>query len=156
MSTRLGIALGLGAATAVAAWWLGASRIAVVGGTDAARFAGDALFALVLVRAMLTAVLAPRAAAVGGYVAGLRLCLPVVSVGWPVAVLAWAASNQGIVRTLTAEISLLAGAALAPLVGRALARTMRQGPVMEAIATAAGVLIACGLWLLLAGLAQGS
>jgi hypothetical protein len=79
-----------------------------------------------------------------------------VSVGWPVAVLAWAASDQGIVRTLTAEISLLAGAALAPLVGRALARTMRQGPVMEAIATAAGVLIACGLWLLLAGVAQGS
>ena len=156
MSTRLGIALGLGAATAVAAWWLGASRIAIIGGTDAASFAGDALFALVLVRAMLTAVLAPRAAAVGGYVAGLRLCLPVVSVGWPVAVLAWAASNQGIVRTLTAEISLLAGAALAPLVGRALARTMKQGPAMEAMATGAGVLIACGLWLALTGLAQGS
>ena len=70
MSTRLEIALGLGAATTVAAWWLGASRITIVGGTDAARFAGDALFALVLVRAMLTAVLAPRAAAVGGYVPG--------------------------------------------------------------------------------------
>ena len=36
MSTRLGVALGLGAATAVAAWWLGASRTAIVGGTDAA------------------------------------------------------------------------------------------------------------------------
>jgi hypothetical protein len=156
MSTRLGVALGLGVATAVAAWWLGASRIAIVGGTDAARFAGDALFALVLMRALLIAVIAPRAAAVGGYVAGLRLCLPVVSVGWPVAVLAWAASNEGIVRSIAAELGLLAGAALAPLVGRALARTMRQGPAMEAMATAAGVLIACGLWLLLAGLAQGS
>ena len=156
MSTRLGVALGLGAATAVAAWWLGASRIAIVGGTGAAQFAGDALLALVLVRAMLMAVLAPRAAAVGGYVAGLRLCLPVVSVAWPVAVLAWAASNEGVVRTLTAELGLLAGAALAPLVGRALARTMKQGPVMEAMATAAGVLIACGLWLVLAGLSQGS
>jgi hypothetical protein len=156
MSTRLGIALGLGAATAVAAWWLGASRIAIAGGTDAATFAGDALFALVLVRAMLTAVLAPRAAAVGGYVAGLRLCLPVVSAGWPVAVLAWAASNEGIVRSFAAELGLLAGAALAPLAGRALARTMKQGPMMEAIATAMGVLIACGLWLLLAGVPQGS
>ncbi len=156
MSTRLGLALGLGAATAVAAWWLGASRIAIVGGTDAARFAGDALFALVLVRGLLIAVLAPRAAAVGGYVAGLRLCLPVVSVGWPVAVLAWAASNEGIVRSLAAELGLMAGAALAPLVGRALARTMKQGPAMEAMATGAGVLIACGLWLVMESLSQGS
>jgi len=156
MSTRLGVALGLAAATAVAAWWLGASRIAIVGGTDAARFAGDALFALVLVRGLLIAVLAPRAAAVGGYVAGLRLCLPVVSVGWPVAVLAWAASNEGIVRSLAAELGLLAGAALAPLAGRALARAMRQGPAMEAMATAAGVLIAFGFWLALTGMAQGS
>ena len=156
MSTRLGLALGLGAATAVAAWWLGASRIAIVGGTDAANFAGDTLFALMLVRALLTAVLAPRAAAVGGYVAGLRLCLPVVSVGWPVAALAWAASNEDLVRALAAEFGLLAGAVLAPLVGRALARTMKQGPAMEAMATGAGVLIACGLWLALTGLAQGS
>ena len=156
MSTRLGVALGLGAATAVAAWWLGASRIAIVGGTDAANFAGDTLFALMLVRALLTAVLAPRAAAVGGYVAGLRLCLPVVSVGWPVAALAWAASNEDLVRALAAELGLLAGAVLAPLVGRALARTMKQGPAMEAMATGAGVLIACGLWLALTGLAQGS
>ena len=155
MSTRLGVVLGLGAATAVAAWWLGASRIAIVGGTDAARFAGDALFALVLVRALLMGVLAPRAAAVGGYVAGLRLCLPVVCVAWPVVVLAWAASNEGIVRSLAAELGLLAGAGLAPLVGRALARTMKQGPVMEAVATAAGVLIACGIWLALASLSRG-
>ena len=156
MSTRLGVALGLGAATAVAAWWLGASRIVIVGGTDAARFAGDALFALMLVRALLIAVLAPRAAAVGGYVAGLRLCLPVVCVAWPVAVLAWAASNEGIVRSLVTELGLLAGAAVAPLVGRALARTMKQGPLMEAVATAAGVLIACGVWLILAGPSRGS
>jgi hypothetical protein len=33
---------------------------------------------------------------------------------------------------------------------------MKQGPVMEATASAAGVLIAGGLWLLLAGMAQGS
>jgi hypothetical protein len=156
MSTRLGLALGLGAATAVTAWWLGASRIAIVGGTDAARFAGDALFAIVLVRGLLIAVLAPRAAAVGGYVAGLRLCLPVVSAGWPVVVLAWAASNEGVVRTLAAELGLLAGAALAPLVGRALARAMKQGPRMEAMATGTGVLIACFFWLVLAGLARVS
>jgi hypothetical protein len=33
---------------------------------------------------------------------------------------------------------------------------MKQGPVMEAMASAAGVLIAFGLWLVLAGLSQGS
>ena len=155
MSTRLGVALGLGAAPAVAAWWLGASRVAIAGGTDAAGFAGDALFALVLVRALLIAVLAPRAAALGGYVAGLRLCLPVVCVAWPVVVLAWAASNEGVVRVLAAELGLLVGAALAPLVGRVLARTIKQGPVMEAMAAGAGVLIACGLWLALANLSRG-
>jgi hypothetical protein len=155
MSVRLGVALGLGATAAVAAWWLGASRIAIVGGTDAARFAGDALFALVLVRAMLLAVLAPRVAAVGGYVAGLRICLPVVCVAWPVVVLAWAASNAGIVRSLAAELGLVTCAVLAPLAGRALARTMKQGPVLEAVATAAGVLIACGIWLTLASLLRG-
>jgi hypothetical protein len=156
MSTRLGVALGLGAATAVAAWWLGASRVAIAGGADAATLAFGALFALLLVRALLIAVLAPRAAAVGGYVAGLRLCLPVVSVAWPVAALAWAASNVGVAHALAAEAGLLAGAALAPLVGRALARSMKQGPTMEAIATAAGVLIALALWLVLTGLPQGS
>ena len=96
------------------------------------------------------------AAAVGGYVAGLRLCLPVVCVAWSVVVLAWAASNEGVVRVLAAELGLLAGAVLAPLVGRVLARSMKQGPTMEAIATAAGVLIALGLWLVLIGLPQGS
>jgi hypothetical protein len=44
---------------------------------------------------------------------------------------------------------------LAPLAGRALARTLKQGPVLEAVATAAGVLIACGIWLTLAGLLRG-
>jgi hypothetical protein len=156
MSARLGVALGLAAATAVAAWWLGASRVAIAGGANAATIAFNALFALLLVRASLIALLAPRAAAVGGYVAGLRLCLPVVSVGWPVVALAWAASNVGVAHALAAEVGLLAGAVLAPLVGRALARSMKQGPTMEAIATASGVLIALGLWLILTGLPQGS
>ena len=49
-----------------------------------------------------------------------------MSVSSPIAVLAWAASNQGIGRSLAAKERLLAGAALAPYVGRGLARTMKR------------------------------
>jgi hypothetical protein len=150
MSTRLGLALALALAGVVAVWWLGASRIAIEGGVDTTVLAGNALFVLVLTRAMLVAVLAPRTAAIGGYVAGLRTCLPVVSVAWPIVALAWAASDHGIARTLSAEAVLLAGAVLAPLVGRGLARVMKQGALLEAVATATGIAIACCIWRFLA------
>jgi hypothetical protein len=150
MSARLGLALGLAVAGATAAWWLGASRIAIEGGADPAPLAGSALFVLVLARAMLIAVAAPRAAAVGGYLAGLRVSVPVVTAAWPLVALAWAAGTDGIAHTLGVEAAMLAGAAAAPLVGRMLARAMKQGPLLEAIATASGILLAGGLWVFLA------
>lgn len=131
MSTRLGLALGLALAGAVAAWWLIASRIALQSGIDAALPAGQALLVLAVTRGMLVAVIAPRIAAVGGYVAGLRVCLPIVALGWPLA-------------------------ALLPLAGRVLARLLKQGPVTEAVAAAVGVLLACGAWLVLTGPLHGS
>jgi hypothetical protein len=148
MSTRLGLALGLALAGATAVWWLGASRVAIEGGVDTSVVAGNALFVLALTRAILVALLAPRTAAIGGYVAGLRVGVPVVSAAWPVVVLAWAASDNGIARGLAAEAVLLAGAVLAPLAGRGLARVMRQGPVLETAATVTGVLLACCIWFL--------
>ncbi|NJD30969.1 MAG: hypothetical protein FIB04_03705 [Gammaproteobacteria bacterium] len=147
MSTRLGLALGLALAAAVVVWWLGASRVAIEGGVATSVLAGNALFVLVLARAMLIALATPRAAAIGGYVAGLRVGIPVVSVGWPVVALAWAASDDGLVRTVASEAVLVACAVLAPLVGRGCARVTRQGPLLEAIATAAGVVVACCIWL---------
>ncbi len=155
MGTRLGLALGLAAAGAVTVWWLAASRVAIEGGADPSRVATEALFALLLVRTMLIAVSAPRAAAVGGYVAGVRGSLPVASAAWPVAVLAWAASNDAALRTVANELGVLGWAALAPLIGRAFARLMGQGPLMEAAATGAGVLAAAALWFLLPGPARG-
>jgi hypothetical protein len=150
MSTRLGLALGLALAGATAAWWLGASRIAIEGGLDAAPVAGNALFVLVLTRALMIALVAPKGAAVGGYLAGLRVCIPIVSAAWPVVALAWAASRDGIAHTVAAEAALLAGAAAAPLIGRMRARAMKQGPLLDVIATASGVLLAGGLWFFLA------
>jgi hypothetical protein len=148
MSTRLGLALGLALAGAIAVWWLGASRVAIEGGVETSLLAGQALFVVGLLRGMLIAVLAPRSAAVGGYVAGLRCSLPVVTAAWPLVALAWAASNAGIALTLGLEAALVAGAAAASLIGRGLARGLKQGPAMEAIATAVGVSSACCLWLI--------
>jgi hypothetical protein len=155
VSTRLGLALGLALAGAVAAWWLIASRIALQSGIDAALPAGEALLVLAVTRGMLVAVIAPRTAAVGGYVAGLRVCLPIVALGWPLVALSWAASSADTLRTLSTEAGLLGLAALLPLAGRALARLLKQGPVTEAVSAALGVLLACGAWLVLTGPLHG-
>jgi hypothetical protein len=93
-------------------------------------------------------VLAPRSAATGGYIAGLRASFPVVSVAWPVVALAWAASEDAILHTLASELALLSGVVLVPLVGRALARVFNQGPLLESVATTVGVVLACGAWFL--------
>ena len=156
MSTRLGLALGLALAVALATWWLVAARVALVGGFDAAAAARQVLVAIAIARAMLVAVVAPRSAAVGGYVAGLRVSLPIVAVSWPVVALAWSASSSGALRTLAIEASLLSVAVLAPLAGRGLARLMRQGPLLEAAAAAVGVLLACAAYFMLARTGLGS
>lgn len=151
MSTRLGLALGLALAGAVAVWWLYASRIALQAGIDASLPAGEALLVLAVMRGMLVALVAPRTAAAGGYVAALRVCLPIVALGWPMVALCWAASSANTLRTLSTEAGLVGLAALLPLAGRALARLLKQGPVTEAAAAAVGVLLACGAWLALTG-----
>lgn len=156
MSTRLGLALGFAIAVAVATWWLVATRLALLGGFDASLAAGDALFAIVVARAVLVAVVAPRNAAVGGYVAGLRVSLPIVAVSWPVVAVAWAASSSGALRTLASEAILLGVAVLAPLAGRGLARVLRQGPLLEALAAGAGVLFAGAACLILTRTGLGS
>jgi hypothetical protein len=156
VSTRLGLALGLALAGAIAAWWLIASRIALQSGVDASLPAAQALLVLATTRGMLVALVAPRIAAVGGYVAGLRVCLPVVALGWPLVALSWAASSADTLRTLSLEAGLLGLAALLPLAGRGLARLLKQGPVTEAVAAAVGVLLACGVWLVLTGPLHGA
>jgi hypothetical protein len=148
MSTRLGLALGLSLATAIATWWLGASRVAIESGRDTALLAAQALFVLALLRSLLLTVSAPRVAAREGYAAGVRSALPVVTAAWPVVALAWAASTDSIARTLVVEIALLGVACVAPLPGYLLARWRPGRASNTALATLAGVVVACGVWLL--------
>jgi hypothetical protein len=148
MHTRMGLALGTTLAAVVACWWLGASRVALLGAADTAALAGQALFVLALLRAMLVAVLAPRVAATDGYAAGVRAAIPIVTTAWPVAALAWAAGTDGIGRTALVEAALLAGAFAAPALGHALASLHRNRAAPEPVATALGVALASAVWLL--------
>jgi len=148
MHARLGLVLGLALALASAVWWLEATRIAVQGGVDTALLASRALFVLALLRAMLVAVLAPRFAASDGYAAGVRAAVPLVTAAWPVVALAWAADDDSVARTALVEAVLLGGAIVVPAVGHVLSRWLRGHASTEPVATAAGVALACGIWLL--------
>lgn len=148
MYTRLGLALGSTLAAAVAIWWLGASRIALLGGTDTAVLGTQALLVLALLRAMLIAVLAPRAATAGGYAEGVRAAVPVVTAAWPVVALAAAAGIDGIGHAALVEAALLCGALTAPGVGRALSMLFPGRAAHESVATALGIALAGAIWLL--------
>lgn len=144
------MALGLAVAAVLAAWWLAAARLAILGGLGAELTSAQLLFAAWLLRAMLVALAGPRAAAVGGYVAGVRVCLPIVAVAWPLVALAWLASSEAPMRALAAEAGLIGIAAAAPFFGRLPARLMKQGPGLESLAAAVGVLLAVLVWRLAA------
>jgi len=148
MHTRLGLALGMTLASAIAVWWLAASRIALQGDADTALVAVHALFVLALLRAMLIAVLAPRVACTGGYAAGVRAAIPLVTTAWPLVALAWAASIDSVARTALVEAALLGGAVAAPAVGHVLARQLKGRASSEPVVTAVGIALACGIWLL--------
>ena len=146
------MALGLAIAGVLAAWWLAATRLAILGGLGAELTSAQLLHAAWLLRAMLVATAGPRAAAVGGYVAGLRVCLPIVAVAWPLVALASLASTQEFMRVLLVEAGLTGFAAAAPFLGRLPARLMKQGPGLESLAAAVGVLLAVLVWWLATGL----
>jgi hypothetical protein len=125
VTTRLGLTLGLLVAVAVAAWWMGASRIAIEQAADAAVLASQALFVLACTRAALLVLLGTRSGLVLGYRNGVRASVPVVAAAWPVVALAWAASSDSLARTLLVETSLLACAVAVPALGHALRHVLR-------------------------------
>lgn len=148
MTLRIGVLLGLALATAVSVWWLGATRIALAAGTDAAMLATQALLVLSLARPMLVSVLGLRTAALGGVAEGIRAAVPVVAVAWPVVALAWLAGAGSLARTLLVEMALIAYAVAVPVVGALLARMTGGRDWTGAVATGVGVALACGVWLL--------
>lgn len=147
MTPRLGVVLGLLLAAAVGTWWLAATRGAFGGTGDPAAIASQALFVLCLTRAMLVSAVAPRAAAAGGFRAGARTALPVVSAAWPVVALAWLASTDDLGRTFMIEAALVAFALAGALVGHSVAIVTGRRAWTVPVATALGIALACGAWL---------
>jgi hypothetical protein len=150
MSVRLGLTLGLLLASSVATWWLAAVRGVLEAGGDPALLATQALFALSVARTMVVSVVASRAAALDGYVAGMRAALPVVIAAWPLVALAWLASADSLARTVAIEAALAGWALLTSLVGHMLGRGLRDRTRAASVATAVGVAVACAVWLLAA------
>lgn len=148
MTTRLGLVLGLLLAGAVGAWWLAATRAALIGGGATATLAGQALFALSVARPMLVSVVGLRMAVLGGFGDGARTALPTLLAAWPLVALAWLASTVSLMHALATEAALVAYALLLAALGHGLGRVLRAGRWPAAAATLLGVALAGGVWLL--------
>ena len=139
---------GLALTAAVATWWLGAVGLALQSSGSPERASAQAILVLVLLRALLLPAF--------GLPASLRVAhsawpglLMAVAVAWPVVALAWSASEVTLHAVLAAEGALLALAVVIGALGTALAHLTRgrlSADAAEIIATAAGLLLALGLW----------
>jgi len=137
---------GLALAAAVALWWLGSARLALLHGSDAGRASADALLAMWLVRGMTGAVTALRVGAGSGWRSGASAALGLAAPAWPVVMLAWSASAVPLLHVMAAESALLvAGGALSWL-GHGLRRVLPQGEIAVVLATGCGVVLAAALW----------
>lgn len=143
---RLSAAGGLLLAAAVAVWWLGSTRVGLLGGADTARPAAQALLALALLRGLVLAAVALRDGARRGIRPAATAALLWLAPAWPVVMLAWSASTVALGAVLATEAALFAAACLLPAGGAALARALRPADRAEAVALALGVLMAAALW----------
>ena len=146
-SSGLAIA-GLIVTAVVATWWLGTVGLALPSSGNPERASAQAILALVLLRGLLLPAF--------GLPTGLRLAratwpglLTMVAVAWPVVALAWSASEVTLHAVLAAEGALLALAVVIGALGTALAHLARErlsADATDIMATAAGLLVALGLW----------
>lgn len=146
LQRRLAAVTGLVLAGAVALWWLGSTRIALMRGADASRCAGEALLALWLLRGMALAVAGPRLGALAGWRQGAGAMLALLAPAWPLLVLAWSASRVSPWQVLLAELLLVAGGLLLPPLGQALRRLPWPVAAAELAATTLGLGLALALW----------
>jgi hypothetical protein len=146
LHTRLGFLIGLLIAASAAAWWLGATRVALVqaGGTSA--IAQSALIGLWLARATVLAPFALRGAVAGGTRSALAASLALVLVSWPLVVVAWQASTMSAGRLLLGEVALIGGAVLLAFVGTTLHTLFRSTRNALIIATMLGMAISAATW----------
>jgi hypothetical protein len=146
LHTRLGLLIGLLIAATAAAWWLGATRLALGQAGGTAGIAGNALVGLWLARAIVLSPFALRAGAANGARPALAASLALVLAAWPVGLAAWHASTLPASRLLLAEVLLLAGATLLAIVGAALRTLFRSSQGSLAIATMLGIAISVATW----------
>ena len=141
------MALGLALTAVSATWWLGSTRLALVQGHDTTGAAVLAIEALWLARAMAVPLLALRLGVLRGSRPAAANCVAFVAAPWPLLLLAWSASGLPAGRIVTAEVALLAGGLLLPLIGQGLRRVLRSTQLAATAGTAIGTLLAAGLWL---------
>jgi len=147
LQDRLGVALGLALTAATATWWLGSTRLALAQGQDTAGAAALAIEALWLARAMALPPLALRLGVLRGSRPAAANCAAFVAAPWPLLLLAWSASGLPTGRVVAAEVALLAGGLVVPLIGQGLRGVLRSTQLAATAGTAIGTILAAGLWL---------
>jgi len=151
---RLDAMSGLALAGAIAVWWLGSTRLALDHGSDASRYADEAMQALLLVRIMALAIVTVRAGALRGWRPGLAAGMCLIAPSWPLVVLAWSAGTRSATQVALSEVVLLAASMALPLIGLALNRLLQRTELsllsgtLLGLAFAASAWAARGLWLM--------
>lgn len=145
---RLDSIAGLALAAAIAAWWLGSTRLALDHGADAGRCADDALQALLLVRVTAVAMTGVRVGALRGWRPGATAGLGLIAPSWPLVALAWSAGTRLATHVALAEVLLLAACAALPLVGLGLRRLLQKTELAVIAGTVLGTALAATAWVL--------
>jgi hypothetical protein len=143
---RLGMLIGLTVAAAAAAWWLGATQLALRQSMSTASLAATLLAGLWLARAMLLAPFALRAGAIGGWRHASYATLAIVVAAWPVAVAAASAASRPVAGVVLGEIALLGAAVVLPAVGQGLRVLLRSPATAVLTATVLGGALSAALW----------
>jgi hypothetical protein len=143
---RFGALTGVAVAAAMAALWLGGTRLALDHDDNASRSAAMALSGLLFVRAMMLAPLTLRISALRGWHAGVAAGSGLIAPAWPVIVLAWSASVVPLTQVLAAELLLVIASVVLPAIGVGLGRVVRQTARAVAASTALGLAIAGFVW----------
>lgn len=145
-SDRLGLALGIVAAAAVATWWLGSTRLLLAQGAPTAGAAATALAALWWTRALALGPLVLRAGALGGWRAATRAAWGFVAAAWPVVVVAGAASSLAWPRIALAEAVLACSTPVLAAAGEQIARRIEARQVAVVVTTTLGIAVTAVAW----------
>jgi hypothetical protein len=146
VTQRMSVMIGLTLASVIAVWWLGSTRLAMVRTADSGRAAVDALYALLVVRGMVLAVLSVRLGTLRGWRIAVTAGLAVIAMSWPLVLLAWSASTAAFSIVLLGEALLAGAAAVLPVAGAGLRQWLRRPELASVVGTAIGVALIAAMW----------